>query len=202
MNCNVFQIGSHVGNTSNDYIFDKVTSNDFCIFVEPILEYYNKLIENYNTTYPNNNFKFLNVACSDKNDKIILYKPIIDKDLPIWSDQLTSVLSEHTKNHNLNIDTLRVEVECKTIDSIIKEYNIESIDLLSVDTEGHDFEVLQGINLKKIKPKEIVFEHKHIDGTNKSFGFRYHKIINYLSSNGYVIVKQTGDDTFMKLKNG
>ena len=202
MNCELLQVGSHIGNTPNDYIFNEIDLNGFCVFIEPVKDYFELLKENYNTKYPENNFKFLNLACSDRNHKITLYKPIVNSDSPSWTNQLTSVLLNHTKNHNLNVDVEKIEIEAKTLNTLIEEYNITSIELLSVDTEGYDYEVLQGLDLKKIKPKKIVFEHKHIDGTNTSFGFKYYKIINHLFSNGYEITKQTDDDTYLKLRNG
>jgi hypothetical protein len=71
MKYKVLQIGSFIGNTENDYIFNTLTETDSAIFVEPIFEYYEKLKNNYNQKYPNNNFTFLNIACSDKKEKII-----------------------------------------------------------------------------------------------------------------------------------
>jgi len=202
MNCELLQVGSHIGNTPNDYIFNGIDLNGFCVFIEPVKDYFELLKKNYNTKYPKNNFKFLNLACSDRNHTITLYKPIVNNNSPSWTNQLTSVLLNHTKNHNLNVDVEKIEIEAKTLNTLIEEHNITSIELLSVDTEGYDYEVLQGLNLKKIKPKKIVFEHKHIDGTNTSFGFKYYKIINHLFSNGYEITKQTDDDTYLKLRNG
>ena len=32
--------------------------------------------------------------------------------------------------------------------------------------------------------------------------FKYYKIINYLFSNGYEVIKQTEDDIYLKLRNG
>lgn len=202
MNCELLQVGCHIGNTPNDYIFNEIDLNGFCVFIEPVKDYFELLKENYNTKYPKNNFTFLNLGCSDKDHTITLYKPIVNDESPSWANQLTSVLLHHTRNHNLNINTEKIEIEAKTLNTIIVEHSITSIEILSVDTEGHDYEVLQGIDLNKIKPKEIIFEHKHLDGTNQTFGFKYYKLINHLFSNGYQITKQTEDDTYLKLKNG
>jgi|TARA_R110000868_G_scaffold4895_12_gene30517 FkbM family methyltransferase len=202
MNCNLIQVGSHIGNTSNDYIFNNITLNGLCIFIEPVEEYFNTLKENYNKKYPDNNFLFFNIACSDVNHTLTLYKPIVDDKSPLWANQLTSVLPNHAKNHNINVGLNPIEIQAKTLNTVISENNIDSIDILAVDTEGYDYEVLQGIDLDKIKPKEIIFEHKHIDGTNQSFGFKYYKLINHLFSKNYELIKQTEDDTYMKLRNG
>jgi len=43
------------------------------------------------------------------------------------------------------------------LDTIIKEANIEQIDILSVDTEGWELEVMNGLSL--LKPKVIMLEN-------------------------------------------
>jgi FkbM family methyltransferase len=199
MRCNLLQIGSHIGNTVNDNVFNVIDSDYFAIFVEPIKEYFDSLVENYNQTYPNNNFVFINKACSNETKKIKLYKPIHKNGLPNWTNQLTSILPNHTKNHNIDTQVEEIEVEAIKVSDIINEYNISEIDLLSVDTEGHDYEIIKSIDFELIKPKKIIFEHKHMEGTNKSFGPRYFDLINYLNSKGYIVIKQEGDDTFMTL---
>jgi FkbM family methyltransferase len=199
MKYKVLQIGSFIGNTENDYIFNTLTETDSAIFVEPIFEYYEKLKNNYNQKYPNNNFTFLNIACSDKKEKIKLYKPIKNESVQEWVDQLTSVLPFHTTNHNVNVQIEEVDVDANTLQGIIDEYSVTELDILSVDTEGHDYEILSVFDFKKLKPKKIVFEHKHIDGTNKTFGLKYYKLINYFFSLGYTVDKQTEDDTYLIL---
>lgn len=200
MNYDLIQIGSHIGNTINDNIFNKINSNYFAIFVEPIKEHYVSLVKNYNSKYPNNNFIFLNKACSDVSKKITLYKPILKNGLPLYTDQLTSVIRNHVKNHNIITELEEVVVEAISLTDIVNEYKITSINLLSIDAEGHDYEILKGMNFNKVKPKNLIFEHKHIDGTNKSFGFKYFDIINYLTSYNYDIIRQIDDNTHMKLK--
>jgi FkbM family methyltransferase len=202
MKYKVLQVGSFVGDTTNDYIFNGLNINDNAIFIEPVFEYFERLKNNYNTKYPNNNFTFLNIACSDKKGKIKLYKPIKTESVQEWVDQLTSVLEFHTINHNVNAQVEEIEVDSNTLENIITEYNITDLDILSVDTEGHDYEILSVFDFKKLKPKKIIFEHKHIDGTNKTFGLKYYKLINYFFSLGYFLDKQTEDDTYLILKNG
>ena len=46
--------------------------------------------------------------------------------------------------------------------SIFRDYNVKTIDLLMIDTEGFDFEVIKLINLDKVLPKAIVFEDMHL----------------------------------------
>lgn len=199
MHYDLIQIGSHIGDTKSDYIFNNFDETKKAIFIEPIKEYFDKLKNNYSKKYPNNLFEFLNVACSNEVKKITLYKPIIKEGLPDWADQLTSVLPDHTKNHNLNTGVIEVEVDAITINYLVEKNNITSIELLSVDTEGHDFEILINYDFSKVKPNKITFEHKHMDGTNKTYGVKYNILMNMLTSHGYRIIKQTIDDTYLIL---
>jgi FkbM family methyltransferase len=53
-----------------------------------------------------------------------------------------------------------IECETTTVDDLIKEYKLERIDLLKIDTEGHDFEVIKGARngLASGKIQIILFE--------------------------------------------
>ncbi len=52
------------------------------------------------------------------------------------------------------------EVETTTLDAILKAspYADREIDLLSIDVEGHDYQVLTSIDLAKYKPKIVIVE--------------------------------------------
>jgi hypothetical protein len=113
---------------------------------------------------------------------------------------LVSPLPNHVKNHYINLDTKSVIVNCITLNKIIENYNISSIDLLHIDTEGHDYEVMKGLDFEKVKPNIIVFENKHMDGTNSDLGERYKEITNYLYSIGYEKIYEENGDTHLKLK--
>jgi FkbM family methyltransferase len=78
----------------------------------------------------------------------------------------------------LNSDKL-VEVNCTTLEKIIINnlYN-KTIDLLTLDTEGYEFDILQGLNLDKNRPKYMLIEIYRKD---------YEKILNYLSSKNYYL---------------
>ena len=79
------------------------------------------------------------------------------------------------------------------------ENNIKSIDYLSIDTEGHDYDILMAIDFNLIKPILISFEHMHMDGY-KTQGEKYAKLQNYLIENGYELLHKNEEDTCFKLK--
>ncbi len=56
----------------------------------------------------------------------------------------------------------KVRVPLRTLDSILSETGVTTIDFLSIDVEGHELKVLQGLNLEKYAPGLIlVEEHRH-----------------------------------------
>ena len=208
----LIQVGCHIGNTLNDRktigLFD-IKSN--AIFVEPIKRFYDLMVKNHNRDYPSNKFIFLNKACSNKVGELELYEPdiitfsretepeYIERALPNWIDQLTSVYPDHVSNHHLSINTKLVKVPCITLNQLIHEYEITELKSLVIDTEGHDFEILNDLDLNLLRPKKIIFEHKHMEGTNKIVGEKYDTILNKLFSFGYVKTHMDTEDTYLEL---
>jgi len=201
MSKTIIQIGSHVGDTSNDPIFNIVDNNTNLILVEPVPYLFEQLKKNYNKKFENNNIIFINKAVSNFIGEIEMTIPSEKNDyskLPFWASQLASVNSEHATGH---IDSLLVEkiiVETTTINQIVKEYNIKQIDLLHTDTEGHDYTIIMNYNFE-IKPNKIMFENKHMDGLFKR-GIKYRELLNKLSSLGYKLIEQNSEDTTLKLE--
>jgi hypothetical protein len=145
---------------------------------------------------------------TDKDGDIDIFAPSESceyDNLPFWVSQLGSISGEHFQNHNIfqrlpNFKVEKIKVVCKSLNTLIKEKNITSIDTLLIDTEGHDYTILRALDLSIIKPKNIVFENKHMDGTFKK-GKNYNDLINYFTNNGYEIIKEDQEDTYLELKN-
>lgn len=78
-----------------------------------------------------------------------------------------------------------VKVGKRRLDDLLGESNIENgIDFMSIDVEGHEYEVLQGFTLKRWKPKILVIE----DNSNRSDP----RVRSYLASHDYLPFKRTG----------
>lgn len=201
-NKTIIQIGSHVGNTCNDPIFNTINYNNTkLILVEPVPYLFEELKKNYREKYPNNkNIFFINKAISNFIGEIEMTIPSEKNDFskfPLWASQLASVNPYHALSH---INTLLVEkiiVKTTTISEIIKEYGITQIDLLHTDTEGHDYTILMNYNFE-IKPIKIMFEHKHMDGVFK-IGIKYKELVNKLLRLGYKKIDQTEEDSIFQL---
>ncbi len=197
----IIQIGSHVGNTSNDPIFNIVDKDTKLILVEPVPFLFKQLKNNYNKKFYNNhNIIFINKAVSNFIGEIEMTIPSEKNDfskLPFWASQLASVNKDHALGHIHNLLVEKITVKTTTINEIVKEYNIREIDLLHTDTEGHDYTILMNYNFE-IKPKQIMFEHKHMDGLFK-VGIKYDELSNKLLSLGYTKIQQNSEDTTFKL---
>ena len=94
-----------------------------------------------------------------------------------------SVNPLHALGHINNLIVEKINVKTTTLNEIVKEYNITQIDLLHTDTEGHDYTILMNYNFE-IKPKQIMFEHKHMDGLF-NIGIKYDELSTKLVSLGY-----------------
>jgi hypothetical protein len=70
-----------------------------------------------------------------------------------------------------------IDVECDTLENILDYYDIQKIDFMTVDTEGYELEVLQGLNLLKHRPLYIMIE---IYETQKKELFQFMEDMNYM----------------------
>lgn len=55
-----------------------------------------------------------------------------------------------------------IEVEALTLDTLLSVYNINDIEYLQIDVEGHELVILENYSWR-IKPKYLKVEHKFID---------------------------------------
>ena len=51
-------------------------------------------------------------------------------------------------------------IQCTTLKKLLNKHHISALDLLLVDTEGHDFVVVKQIGDLEFRPRIVVFEHK------------------------------------------
>jgi FkbM family methyltransferase len=65
--------------------------------------------------------------------------------------------------------TETIEVSVIKLDTLLTNLNIESVDFVSIDTEGWELEVMQGFSADKYKPKVILLENYLYDENYVSF---------------------------------
>lgn len=200
-NKTIIQIGSHEGSTCNDPIFNVVDDSTKMILVEPVPYLFSRLQKNYKDRFGDNpNIIFINKAVSDFVGYIEMTIPSENNDfskLPFWASQLGSINSDHAKGHICNLMVEKIIVKTTTINEIVQENNIDEIDLLHTDTEGHDYNILMAYDFN-VKPRKVMFEHKHIDGLFR-VGKKYEELSDRLISLGYKKVHQDMEDTIFEL---
>lgn len=110
-----------------------------------------------------------NLGLGEKAEKLKFYKH--------RQSDLSSLY--HDKNHpsnyrNKELDEV-VDIKVETIDFYCKQHNIDHIDFLKIDTEGHELYVLKGasemINNKKIGCIQFEFSEMNISSSTTFFDF-------------------------------
>lgn len=94
--------------------------------------------------------------------------------------------SAGTKEYHVNSSLLKLElpkqkmikVSVDKLENILDELNIKEIDFISIDTEGTEVDVLEGLNLNKYRPKFILAEYNTAHQAND-------KLTPYLVTKGY-----------------
>ncbi len=78
------------------------------------------------------------------------------------------------------------EVECFTLDSLIKKYNVSRVDFLKIDAEGHELQVLKGSEqvLTKFAPI-IIYENLNLELAQP----HYLNIANFLQGMDYKLFR-------------
>ena len=89
------------------------------------------------------------------------------------------------------------EVKKNTLNNILIDNKVvKNFEFLNIDVEGHEFDVLKGLNLKKYRPKLISIEI-HVLKTKEIFRTN---VFKYLSKNNYELVSQYKQTSFFTPK--
>lgn len=126
----IFDVGANVGKMS--LYFNKQFPHSKIVSFEPIKNTF-QLLENNTKNYQN--ISCFNHALGNSNTS---------KQIQLNNNSEQNSLLDLINTNNQNISQNLEVINIKTIDSFCSEENINKIDILKTDTEGFDFEVLQG----------------------------------------------------------
>ena len=174
--------------------FDTLTQsiqNKIGISIEPLKFYLDNLPDNDNVIK-------LNCAISDKNGIVDVYWidpiDIENYNLPGWLRGCNSIVEPHPsaikelKDRNIEHIYKKIQCKCLTWESIVDIYDIKYVDYLKIDTEGHDYIIINNIlNSNSILPNKILFENNIL-----TTELNTRQTLERLKSFGYTIV-QYGD---------
>ena len=90
-----------------------------------------------------------------------------ERRLPEWIEAIGSVSREVVLRHAAEIPDIahrlrKVSVPCLAFGSLLDKHGIGDPDLIVIDTEGHDAEIVRGIDVRRRRPRMLVYEHFHL----------------------------------------
>jgi FkbM family methyltransferase len=90
------------------------------------------------------------------------------------------IIKQQARLYHLN-SIYTIKVATRSLDSVLSKElsHVSKIDVLSIDTEGTEFDVLRGLDLEKYKPRIIVAENN----------FRDPAVYRHLNESGYILDK-------------
>jgi FkbM family methyltransferase len=187
---NIVQIGANDGKRHDPYRSLIETNHFSGVLVEPIPEVYKKLVSNYKDQ-PQLHFE--NSAIGPNKGEMALY---MLRDTNGQTDELSVFASfnedevlKYKKRTKQELSVESITVPVITFANLLEKHCIESVSLLAIDTEGFDYQILKSIDLNKIRPQIIEFEHSHLSAADET---ECHRL---LMSNGYELHRFFGDDT-------
>lgn len=155
--------------------------------------------QDYEEKYKDNpRVTLLKTALSDCVEKRTLYIPGANN--PVIAHAISSLWNR--KDFTCGIK--EVEVDCTTIDNIMKEEKIKVIDYLKIDTEGAELFILKGakkaLKNKKINFIQVEFPTDGTSGTYEDAGYTPNDLIEYLKGYGYVEMFRTISEALFTLE--
>jgi FkbM family methyltransferase len=180
-----FDIGAHEGETL-EYLL-KIKSVQTIYSFEPQISLYNKLVKKYNY---DNRIILNNLALSNNSEEKIFFInslsstssfSLLDNN-SLWLKIKNIILNQKNPIKNSII------LKTSTIDNYVFRNNIDKINLLKIDTEGHELEVLMGakITINKNKVKYLLIE---IHSSKMYKNYSKNKIEEFLKKNNFILLK-------------
>lgn len=159
--------------------------NGWCgLMVEPLPEVFIKLNKAYRD---NPNVQCVNVACSDEDGKGLLFPfgsvSTLNRE---WADACAKYW-EHIKYRTpITVDKYRLS-------TLLKQYECPVVDFLQIDTEGHDLQVLCGMDWAH-KPSLVCIETLDMTNLTRNRGTHWEvnpEIDAFMVALGYELVLST-----------
>lgn len=184
----IIVIGANDGVSFDDLLDDIHPQKTEGVFLEPSKRYFKRLTENLEK-FPK--LKVLNIAISGVESKFSLFQ-LNEKGLkkmPDWGKGIGSF----SKDHLLKFDKVtEFDLEEETVDGkpfswLVKEFNLNSVDYLQIDTEGFDAEIIKMIDFDNFSTKILKFEIANL------LEREIFEVKNILGEKGYFLQRIKGD---------
>jgi FkbM family methyltransferase len=173
----IFDIGGNIGITA--IYLSKIFPDAVIYSFEPVKENFEMLEKNIQFYQ---NIKAFNFGLGSKNGNFKVY---------LSNDSENFGGTSFYPNKDGNKIESYVKCEVKNINDITKKFNIESIDLIKIDTEGAEYDILTSLEEEILKSTSWI--------TGELHGYRDFELLNYLESLGFSIAlnKEIDNRLFM-----
>ena len=179
----LIDIGANVGETilefNRNFKIKKIYS------IEPNFEAYNEIRKQ-----KNKNVEVFNFAASDIEEQDKLKIGYLSSMSTINEINIDSIYTK-VKSFIIWILTRKFAIyknetiiEKKRLDKFIDKQDIDVVDILKIDTEGHEFNVIKGLGDHITKVKLILFEYHDDDSIVKNYSID--DIDNHFASNNFI----------------
>lgn len=143
------------------------------IMVEPVLYVFERLAQNYG--HLNDRLILEPVAIAPEESQMPFWhlrKAEAGTELPRWYDALGSFRKDVVLKHKEFIPDIEerltsTQVPTLSFQSLCEKHEVESVDLIQMDTEGYDFEVIKLIDFERYRPVLLIYEHLHLDESTR-----------------------------------
>jgi len=184
---NIIQIGANRGNDDVSELIGNQQPNNL-ILVEP-MKLHNEALNNF-YSWVNNKF-IENIVIDVEGGKEVEFF-YHENDAPNY--EISSLSKEHfypKHPHVLSNDGLKsFFIKSVNINDLFKKYELNHIDILFIDAEGHDDAIIKSIDFDNYRISKLYFENLHIKDNN---------IYQYLESKGFKITHQVGHNGWTSL---
>ena len=163
-----FDVGAHVGNYA--HLLRKKFANAQIFAFEPNPKTFEQLQRNV----ANANVRAVNIGLSNEKATTTIYTYGNETDsehASVYADVMTSL---HHDQKPVSFD-----IELETLDAFCEQHEIQEIDFLKIDTEGHELSVLEGAKrmLSSGKIKLIQFEFNEMNVVSRVFMKDFYSVL-------------------------
>jgi FkbM family methyltransferase len=158
----IVQIGAHDGLTS-DHMRPLILKHGWMgVLVEPVPEQFRRLQANY-ANVPG--LRFERAAIAGHDGEVTFYK--VREDLPGLPRHAHLV---HSLKYDVVLNEIggradaltAIHVPALMFQTLLDKHRLDHVDVLTIDTEGADYEILSQVDFSRHRPSLILYEHKHL----------------------------------------
>ncbi len=183
----IFDIGANKGQSID--FFKSIYSNYRIYAFEPNPTLFNRLKEKYKN---NSNILLFNVGVSDVDGVLTFNESVFDETSTFEELNFDSAYLD-TKASILGVNKHQMffkkyDVPVYTLASVIADHQISKIDILKIDTEGHELKCLKGLFNGEFAPIKLIQLESHLD--DMYLQNNQEEIEHLLHTNGFSLNKK------------